>query len=255
MLRATALDLKPQSLKNLQQSDDLYRQVLVLEPKNTNAMVGLARSLVLQASNFGYQTDESVQEKKWVEARDLALRAKELDPDNPRIYSVIGAYASNHGNQEGAMRAYETRLSLEPKSPGAYNNLAIYAFYGAEPRRAIELLTKAINLDPKHPHGLLLMSMGPAYFMLGDNDAAIEWCLKSLETNPTFPYTRAYLAMAYALKGGDAKARAETTELRRLGPNIKLSAFETPDSSHPAAYKEWFESKLVPAWRKAGLPE
>ena len=112
-----------------------------------------------------------------------------------------------------------------------------------------------MNLDPKRRDPLLLVSMGRAHFMLGDNDGAIEWCLKSLEINPAFPYTHAYLAMAYALKGEDAKARAETAELHRFGPNIKLSAFETPDSSYPAAYKEWFESKLVPAWRKAGLPE
>ena len=34
MLRARALDLKPASLKNLQQSEDLYRQALALEPNN-----------------------------------------------------------------------------------------------------------------------------------------------------------------------------------------------------------------------------
>jgi hypothetical protein len=26
-------------------------------------------------------------------------------------------------------------------------------------------------------------------------------------------------------------------------------------STRPPAVKEWFESKVVPAWRKAGLPE
>ncbi len=30
--------------------------------------------------------DESVKERKYVEGRDLALRAKELDPDNPDVY-------------------------------------------------------------------------------------------------------------------------------------------------------------------------
>ena len=83
MLRARALDLKPRSLKNLQQEEDLYRQALALEPNNASAMVGLAASLVTSSRQFRCQMDESVKEKKYVEGRDLALKAKELDPDNP----------------------------------------------------------------------------------------------------------------------------------------------------------------------------
>ena len=72
---------------------------------------------------------------------------------------------------------------------------------------------------------LLCLCMGCAYFMLGDNDAAIEWRLKSLEKNPGLCATHTpYLAMAYALKGEDAKARAAAAEARRLDPNMELSA-------------------------------
>ena len=46
-------------------------------------------------------------------------------------------------------------------------------------------------------------------FMLGDNDAAIEWLQKGVETNTGEDWAYAFLAMAYALKGEDAKARAE----------------------------------------------
>src|SRR5271165_4451050 len=67
MLRARGLGLKPQSLKNSQQMEDLYRQALALEPNNASAMVGLAGSLGRQSGNFGAQMDESLQEKKIVE--------------------------------------------------------------------------------------------------------------------------------------------------------------------------------------------
>jgi len=40
-----------------------------------------------------------------------------------------------------------------------------------------------------------------------------------------------------------------------LEPGGTLSGWRKDVSSYPAAYKEWFESKFVPAWRKAGLPE
>jgi len=255
MLRARALALKPMSLKNLQQGEDLYRQALALEPNNASAMVGLAGFLALQPENFPAGMDESVQEMKMVEGRDLALKVKELDPDNPYVYAPIAIYASHHGDFAGARRAAETRLSLEPKNQIAYVNLAFSFLIGGEPKRAIELLTQAINLNPKHPNEFVFVIIGVAYFMLADNDAAIEWLQKSLEVNPGFGYTYAYLAMAYALRGEDAKARATAADLRRVDPNRTLSAYRKESALRPAAFQEWFESKLVPAWRKAGLPE
>jgi TolB-like protein/tetratricopeptide (TPR) repeat protein len=254
LLRARALTLRPVSLTNLKQIEDLCRQSLALEPNNAGAMVRLANSLAYQAGNFGDQMDESILEKKFTEAHDLALRAKEIDPDNPSIYTPIAAYALYCGDWEGGLRATETRLLLEPKNPYAYNNLASRFYYAGEPKRSIELLTQAINLDPKHPDDLVLANMGRAYFMLGDNDAAIEWLLRSLEQNSAFAGTYVYLAMAHALKGQDAKAHDAVAEVRRLAPNYKLATF-APNSWQPAAYKALYENKLVPAWRKAGLPE
>jgi adenylate cyclase len=255
MLRARALDLKPESLKNDQQQEELYRQALVLEPNNASAMVGLAGSLVQQSVNSGWQLDASDKEKKYVEGRDLALKVKELDPDNPLAYTVIAIYASAHNDHDGALRADTTRLSLEPKNPAAYNNLAVEYYYGGEPKKAVELLTQAINLDPKDRNFSVLLNMGRAYFMLGDNVAAVEWLERSLESNAMFPPTYAYLAMAYAFKGDEAKARAVTGNLHRLDPNYKLLTDEKPQPAYPAAYRDLYEAKLVPASRKAGLPE
>jgi adenylate cyclase len=254
MLRARALGLKPASLKTRQQMEDLYRQALAQEPNNSNAMAALALTLVLQVDNFPSKMDEDVKEKKMVEGRDFALRAKELDPDNPAIPVVIGAYALHHGDLTGARRASEILLSLRPKDPSAYVNLAYTFVREGKPRRAIELLTQAFHLDPKHSHEFVSHLSGLAYLMLGDNDAAIEWFMKALERNPSFAATYALLAMAYANQAEDLKARAAVAEARRLDPNIKLSTFDGKRASSPV-YKEWFESKLVPAWRKAGLPE
>jgi TolB-like protein/Flp pilus assembly protein TadD len=257
ILRARAVHLKDMSLENEQQQEDLYRQALALEPNNASAMVTLASVLAAQAGSFiNSQLDESSKEKKYAEGRDLVAKAKKIDPDNPEIYMFMGADESQHGDLAGSQRAFETWLSLEPKDPSVYNDLADLFYFKGEPRRAIDMLTKGIALNPRHPLGTLLHQMCRTNFMLGDNDATIESCLKALDSTSISPADAySYLAMAYAAKGEDAKARAAAAEVRRLDdPLIKLSQ-GNPEPWQSAAYKEWRENKLVPAWRKAGLPE
>ena len=66
----------------MQQREDLCRQALVLEPNNADVMADLAVVLVGQADNFDAQLGER-ERRKFSEGRDLALKAKALDPDNP----------------------------------------------------------------------------------------------------------------------------------------------------------------------------
>jgi adenylate cyclase len=256
ILRARAVQLKPLSLENVQQQEDLYRQALVLEPNNASVMAGLADSLVVQANDFDDQIGESAVEKKFSEGRDLVAKAKKIDPDNPGIYMFMGIDAYNHGDLAGSQHAWETWLSLEPKNPSVYNDLGELFFFNGDPGRAINILTKGIALNPRHPSGTLLFGMCRTNFMLGDNDATIEWCLKALDSNPTtLGWGYANLAMVYAAKGEDAKARAAAAEVYRLSPDATLSRLQKDASTRPPAYNDWLESKLVPAWRKAGLPE
>jgi len=257
MLRAKVLGLKSQSLKNWQDIEALYRQILLLEPNNSSAVAGVAVSLSLQALNYGYAMTPAAREKKFVEGRDLALKAKELDPGDLSVYVPLGYYAQTHDDYAGYLRAAQTRFSLQPKNPLAVEYLALAYFFGGEPRKAIELHNQAINLDPKHPQDVIWLGLGRAFFMLGDNDAAIEFLQKGVQANSTFPNLYTYLAMAYSLKGDNEKARAMSTELRRVAPAFRLSNLSTviPNSSTPAAYNEFYEQKLLPAWRKAGLPE
>jgi adenylate cyclase len=255
MLRARALSVKPQSLKNHREIEALYREVLALEPNHAGAMASLALTLTLQAGNFGYEMDPDTKEKKYVEGRDFAAKAKEFDPNNPRIYAAIAVFAAAHDDYAGLRRAAETMVSIDPRNPSAYLMLANALLEGGEAQRAIEVLTQAISLDPKHPNDVIFFNMSWAYFMLGDNDAAIEWALKASEMNPALPDPYALLAMAYTLKEDDAKARAAVADLRRVNPTFSFLKMFTLQPSSPAAYKEFFDKKFIPAWHKAGLPE
>ena len=104
LLRARALNLKPNSPKRNAEVRALCRQALQMEAQNARAMMCLASSLTVEAYNRSI-TDPIVIESQLVEGRDLAMKAKELDPKIPEIYTVLSMYASTHGDPQAGRLA------------------------------------------------------------------------------------------------------------------------------------------------------
>ena len=248
ILRASALSLQPEAMETHEKIQALYRQVLAHDPDNVRAMVGLAVSLVLQANNFRTVLAGDAAEKKFEEGRSLALKAKEVDPENPDVYLVLASYAGNHGDVVGATHAAETRLSLDPKNPRALNFMAFGALWQGDGRKAADYLTKAIALDPKHPSEVVLSNLGFAYFLSDDNEAAIEWLTRSIERNPKMAYSYAFLSLVYQKKGDKEKSREYREQLLKINPGYKLTK--------TALYqKAVWDVKVIPLARLAGIPE
>lgn len=138
-----------------------------------------------------------------------------------------------------------------------YSNLASDHIDAGEPKKGIELLAQAMRIDPRNVSEIILSNMASAQFMLGDNDAAIEWSLKALDRNPGWIDAQATLAMAYARNGDRARSRAAVATLLQTDPKFSLSKILLMGNlqAHPPAFREYWETKLLPAWRLAGLPE
>lgn len=66
---------------------------------------------------------------------------------------------------------------------------------------------------------------------------------------------QAYLAMAYARKGDRTRSRAVVEALLRAEPKFSLLELDSPARGFPPAFREFWETKLLPAYRLAGLPE
>jgi adenylate cyclase len=255
-LRAWALLMTPDTEKRSQQMEALYRQALAIEPDNAVAMAGLASTLTNVAATSDNGLDPAARERIFLEAREYALKARAIDPRLTQIYVALGTYAKVHDDFAGYKNANETRLALEPKNPVSYINMAWVYYDAGEPKRVLELLDQAAELHHKTRRHLWTVGLkGNTYFMLGDDDKAIEWTLKAMSDKPESPFGYAMLAMAYARKGDKAKAQAAADNLRRVAPNFTLSELEPPQPSYPEASKEFWNKRLIPAWRLAGLPE
>jgi adenylate cyclase len=255
LLRARALGLRPESKTVFEEEQRLLRQVLAVDPKNVQALTRLAASLSGEAYN-GWVQDPIAKERQSIEARDLAVKVKELDPNNPSVYVVLSDFAIEHGDCASGVRLAQTALSLDPRSWGRYNNMATAHLDAGDPRSAIEVLIKGMRLNDKYDLEYLYSPMAIAHFMLGDYAAAIDWAKRTVDMNPKTGWGGPILAMAYAHQGDRTRAMQAAADYLRVVPDFNLQKF-TPRKTELfcPAYREYWETKVLPAWRLAGLPE
>ena len=264
LLRASALDLNQQSLKNHQAMEALYRQALTLEPGNLSAKAGLARRLVLQAYSFAgeLKLDRAGRIALAKQGADLAEEVRRVDPNNPLVYATLAGHALICGDVEGAMRAGKRRVELEPKNSVANLNLGVFLSNMGDMPGARAALEKALQFaSPARRPAETYNFLAQVSFIEDRPDEAIKWAQQAMDANPNYgPNSNLGIALAYARKGDQARARKAAAEALRLNPNLRLDLRPEIINSNAwpgkeAAYRKFIETKLAPAWRLAGLPE
>jgi predicted Zn-dependent protease len=117
---------------------------------------------------------------------------------------------------------------------------------------------QAIDMDRTPPNWGELAILGKIYFLRDDDARAIAALQQARAVTPNNGAVYAYLAMANFSKGDEAAAHATVAELRNQQPQYTFKIFSRAEGPMPTTspvYKSWWETKLIPAWRHAGLPE
>ena len=252
ILRARA-ESGSSSLDSLNKMDRLLRQALVQEPNNVVAMSSLSYTLVMLAPRG---IEQNLRKSRFEEGYELALKVKEIDPNDRTVYMTLGMYFREKDDLASAISSMEKFIQVNNNKPHlVHANLLMQS---GEPKRAQEIYKQIINSDPLNPSEILLNTYGRSYFFLGDVDTAIQYYLKANQVNSKVTSNWANLAVAYTAKGETEKAALAVAEVKKLNPNANLSTNTfvfKPMSASPQSYKDWFEKKYLPLYRKAGLPE
>jgi TolB-like protein/class 3 adenylate cyclase/Flp pilus assembly protein TadD len=254
ILRTRALTLKGNDIANYEQRIDLLRQALKLEPNNLDAMSDLSLWLAQLAPRA---PEQDLRKSRSNESQSLALKVKEIDPNNRVIYQSLALYDRENDNLLGARQNIETWLELNPNSRGISTYGYILLLNG-EATKALEIVSKIHKNNTKFPADFNLGALGRLHLVLGQTDLAIEYSLKATQVNSKVPGYWVSLAVAYALKGESNQAAAAVAEVKKLNPNAdgkSLNYLFKPLSASPPSYKEWYEKTYLPAYRKAGFIE
>ena len=162
----------------LRQSAELYQRAIDLDP---NFALALAR--YSQLESWMLRTHDASSEHR-EQARNLARRALELQPDLPEAHLALGfSYYYGDNNYEAALKEFEIAQRGLPNESDVY--LAIGAIQRRQGKWAESTanLEKAASLNPKDTWPLQNLALN--YQMLRNFDAANKTVDRALQTNPT----------------------------------------------------------------------
>jgi TolB-like protein/tetratricopeptide (TPR) repeat protein/predicted Ser/Thr protein kinase len=188
---------------------EFFDKAVARDPNYAAAYAGLADVYTYQAY-YGYSGREAIDK-----ARNLALRALELDPQNPEAHislaSVDMFFFRNFPEAEMEIRK---GLALDPNSAYAHE---ISCWFDAEmgrPQDAVKECRKAVELDPLS----LLYNTGlaQAYYNGRDYTQAIEQANKTLEIDPKHADAVETLGGAYEQMGNYKQAMEQWIKAERL---------------------------------------
>lgn len=188
----------------------LYQRALAIDPRNAQALAGLAMAEVqrairwlpgadaaparLDAALTDRRLDHPQARAALSQARALSGRAAAIDPDGSLVLQAQGLVRSTHGDLQGAEQAYRRILARHPADPGALINLADVLSLRGQAEPAVALLEQAYERLTTY-HDLATQRLGAwvaplgveiarRRLELGDRAQAETWLLRVLDDAP-----------------------------------------------------------------------
>jgi len=149
---------------------------------------------------------------EWQTAKQSFERARELNPNDPEVYSGLAWYLTVSGRFDEAIEMMRTAVKLDPLSPAGNNGLAWMYLFSRQFEQAKEQREKTLELDPGFVSAMdglaedyVCLSMYPEAIATLDRAITLAGRTSALVTS---------LAGAYALSGRKDEAETLLRELQ-----------------------------------------
>jgi adenylate cyclase len=227
VMRGWAWWYGPQSPKTEQEAFRAFERALEVDPRSTEARIGIARLLVTKQT-IGWSMSSSLQDavqQSAARAERLLFEAIASDPNHCMAYAILGVLRRTQSRLAEARIALENAVTLDPNLEWANLQLGWTLLFLGEPGKARALGEKSLRLSPRDPNIFWRYELlGWCQLVSNHVDEAIGLFLKGRTANPRI-WTTAYgLAGALALKGDLDGAKAVIAESLKLRPEVNSLA-------------------------------
>jgi DNA-binding SARP family transcriptional activator/TolB-like protein/Tfp pilus assembly protein PilF len=224
-----------------------FLAALARDPRNVEALVGLARTCQYLVSNPWWGDPRAAAAASDL-GREAVAIALALAPGHAFARCTQGMLYSAAGQLEEAARAFEQALAMDQGLGLAHGFAGYNAALLGRAGETLPAIERAMALDPMdRQHSIWFFFAGFAELLLGRTEAAIALLHKSLERNPSYGATQLFLMAALALAGQSTQAARTADTFRAQYPEYPATAFEqlwlsrSPATAYRAQIQPLFE--------------
>jgi adenylate cyclase len=259
LLRGLAAYYLPQTDAARKAAQENFERALQLDPKIVPALAN--RSLLLFGRVVSFTSENPAADQERAEA--LASQAINTQPQNAlghlaRAWALFGrVFVGKPDDWESAIYEFNTAIAADRNLAGAYAGAGFFEVFLGRAAERIASAQVAMRLSPHDPDfASWQFWICHLQAHLAEWDQAIEWCRKSLVTNPAADnfWARLDLASALAWSGRADEAKREVAEILKINPNFTLQTYTAIKWTHNSTFNEQI-ARMGEGLRKAGLPE
>jgi len=172
-------------------------------------------------------------------------------PDDAAALGIAGfVIALDAHDRATALKAFDRAIALSSSNYFALCSSALALSWMGTTETAIDRATRALRLSPFDPLNYLSYNaLAISYLHTGQFADAHEVATRSVELNPRFSVSRAFLVAALSRLDRIEEARDETRRLLDLDSAFSIRRFSVTVDIEPAVFLP-----IAEAWQRAGLP-
>ncbi len=196
-----------------------FQQAIELDRNYALPYLGLADAYLPMALTSGLPSWQVIPK-----AKEVTLRAVEIDPGNSEGYVILGLISFWYEwDWQAAEKYCQRALDLDPKSANAHFAYAHLLSNSGRHERALAEIKLARELDP-----LSLRTNaeeGQIFFFAKDYDNALDRLKKTIDLDPNFWLSHLFISRVYTEKGMHSEALAEAKKAAELSGNSQSHAY------------------------------
>jgi TolB-like protein/Tfp pilus assembly protein PilF len=233
---------------DLAEARQIFAEAIALDPELGPAYSALAEAYYYEVV-YGFADSADHNRERAIEA---ARRAVEIDSGDGGAHCTLGRVHYLRREYAAAITELEIALDLNPNLALAHYGLGAALVFSGRPREAFSHLESAICLSPHDPNmGSFLVRIAEAKYLVGDDEAAVHFALRSL-SQPAFQWSRyAILIAALGQLGRLAEAHDYIAKVTRSRPTFSVSFVQ---KMHPFS-RDMGVDRYYEGLRKAGVAE
>ena len=230
-----------------------FEQAMALDPKNVEAMVGLAQADA--TTGAALMTDDW--SARFTSAEATLTKALSLAPNHALAHVVLGLVQIYTKRAAQGIAQCEQALALNRNLAGAHALIGGAKFFLGRGAETEPHVNEALRLSPRDrfAHRWFLW-VGVAKAHLNADDEAVLWIRRSLDANRNHSIAHFNLAAALARLGELDEARAAVQRGLALDPSFTIRRFR--DVTHVLGDSPIFlagRDREIEGMRMAGVPE